>query len=250
MNRVNKILLVEDDQTIALGIKVYLEKKQFIVSRVSTLEEAKLSLLNEKDIGIVLLDLNLPDGQGYELCRFIRKRSSLPIIFLTVCDEEEQVIKGLDLGADDYITKPFKLSILQSRIQAVLRRAQSSGEGVDGAYEGLSNSSSKTLSHNGLNKGWLQCGNVRLDEQKKFVYLNEVKIDLSAGEYRLLHILLSHKNYTLTRRQLLEKMWDENEQFVNDNTLTVTMKRLREKLGQPDFIKTIRGIGYLIEETQ
>ena len=228
-----KILLVEDDQTIALGIKIYLEKNDFKVDQAENIEAARLILLNEQDIALVLLDLNLPDGEGYELCSFIRKRSRLPIIFLTVCNEEEQIIKGLDLGADDYITKPFKLSILQSRIQAVLRRSQYEGNTLRGSEQTMT---------------YLRCGNVCLDEQKKYVYLNEEKLDLSAGEYRLLHILLSHKNYTLTRKQLLEKLWDENEQFVNDNTLTVTMKRLREKLGHPDFIKTIRGIGYLIED--
>lgn len=228
-----KILLVEDDQTIALGIKMYLEKNDFKVDQAENIEAARLILLNEQDIALVLLDLNLPDGEGYELCSFIRKRSRLPIIFLTVCNEEEQIIKGLDLGADDYITKPFKLSILQSRIQAVLRRSQYEGDTLRGSEHTMT---------------YLRCGNVCLDEQKKYVYLNEEKLDLSAGEYRLLHILLSHKNCTLTRKQLLEKLWDENEQFVNDNTLTVTMKRLREKLGHPDFIKTIRGIGYLIED--
>lgn len=261
-----KILLVEDDETIALGIKVYLEKNDYKVQRVGSIEEAKLMLLNDKsfnaasrigtvlgealsetdaphkepllDLALILLDLNLPDGEGYELCQFIRKRSNLPIIFLTVCDEEEQVVKGLDLGADDYVTKPFRLSILLSRIQAVLRRSQYIEK--EDKLRG-----EKVATHN-----LLSCGNVRIEEAKKYVYLNDEKVELTAGEYKLLLILLTNKNHTLTRQFLLQKLWDEEEQYVNDNTLTVTMKRLREKLGYPSFIKTIRGIGYLVEEDE
>ena len=231
----NRILVVEDDQTISLGIRTYLEKSGFETIAATNLEEAKISLLNEKELVLILLDLNLPDGIGYELCEFIRKRDHIPIIFLTVCDEEEQIVKGLDLGADDYITKPFKLSILLSRIQAVLRRTRHLREVASCDYN------QNTI---------LKCGKVSIDVQKKYTYLDGQKVDLTVGEYRLLHILLSNKNHTLTRQQLLEKLWDENEQFVNDNTLTVMMKRLREKLGHPTFIKTIRGIGYLIEDEE
>ncbi len=233
MERLNSILLVEDDEAILLGIKAYLEKNNFKVVCVSSLEEAKLTILNEKEIVLILLDLNLPDGMGYELCEFVIKRSKIPIIFLTVCDEEEQIVKGLNLGADDYITKPFKLSILLSRIQAVLRRTSHLRE------ETADNLQRKEI---------LECGKVKLDQKKRYVYVEEQKIDLSVGEYKLLYSLMSNKNHTLTRQQLLEKLWDEQEQFVNDNTLTVMMKRLREKLKQPNFIKTIRGIGYLIED--
>ena len=224
------ILLVEDDETIALGIQSYLYKHGFKVRHVRLASEAKLQLLNKNEWILVLLDLNLPDRNGYEICEFIRKKEMLPIIFLTVCDEEEEIVKGLDLGADDYITKPFKLSILLSRIQAVLRRTMPN--------ESLTNTQ----------KGLHRCGNICLDENKKYVYLENEKVELTAGEYKLLHILLTNKNQTLLRGQLLEKIWDENEQFVSDNTLTVTMKRLREKLKYPDCIKTIRGIGYLLED--
>lgn len=227
------ILLVEDDETIALGIRSYLAKNNFKVLWATNLEEAKISLLNQKEIRLILLDLNLPDGIGYKLCEFTQKKNQVPIIFLTVCDEEEQIVKGLDLGADDYITKPFKLSILLSRIQAVLRRTHGMRQQETGGEQA---------------SYILQCGKVSLDEQKSYVYVETEKVELSVGEYRLLHILMKNKNQTLTRKQLLEKLWDENEQFVNDNTLTVTMKRLREKLGQPNFIKTVRGIGYLIED--
>ena len=241
------ILLVEDDDTITLGIKAFLEKKEYKVERAKTLEEAKLLLLNqgefsqsinkESKIVLVLLDLNLPDGMGYELCRFIRKRSKLPIIFLTVCDEEEQIVKGLDLGADDYVTKPFKLSILFSRIQAVLRRTQSEKKENEQAEK-------EALGRR------LCCGEVSIELDKKYVYLRGNKVELTPGEYKLLYFLLSHKDHTLTRQVLLERLWDEEEQYVNDNTLTVTMKRLREKLDYPSFIKTIRGIGYLVEEDE
>lgn len=223
----DKILLVEDDNSIALGIKLFLGKNGFQVEHVDCIKSAKSIFLNEKNFSLALLDLNLPDGSGYEVCEFIKEKKDLPVIFLTVCDESTQIVKGLDMGADDYIVKPFDPNVLLSRIKMVLRRN--------------SKSSVETLDI-------LSCGNIKLDKTKQAVYLLDKKIDLTVNEYNLVSILLENKNRVLTRVVLLEKLWDNQGNFVNDNTLTVTMKRLREKLNQPSVIKTVRGVGYSMED--
>lgn len=223
----DKILLVEDDNSIALGIKLFLGKNGFQVEHVDCIKSAKSIFLNEKNFSLALLDLNLPDGSGYEICEFIKEKKDLPVIFLTVCDESTQIVKGLDMGADDYIVKPFEPNVLLSRIKMVLRRN--------------SKISIETLDI-------LSCGNIKLDKTKQAVYLLDKKIELTVNEYNLLSILLENKNRVLTRVVLLEKLWDNQGNFVNDNTLTVTMKRLREKLNQPSVIKTVRGVGYSMED--
>lgn len=223
----DKILLVEDDSSIALGIKLFLGKNGFQVEHVDCIKSAKSIFLNEKNFSLALLDLNLPDGSGYEICEFIKEKKDLPVIFLTVCDESTQIVKGLDMGADDYIVKPFEPNVLLSRIKMVLRRN--------------SKISIETLDI-------LSCGNIKLDKTKQAVYLLDKKIELTVNEYNLLSILLENKNRVLTRVVLLEKLWDNQGNFVNDNTLTVSMKRLREKLNQPSVIKTVRGVGYSMED--
>ncbi|MNC50209.1 Sensory transduction protein regX3 [compost metagenome] len=167
----------------------------------------------------------MPDGTGADFCRHVKLTRNVPVIFLTVRDGEGDIVQGLDMGADDYITKPFQLAVLLSRIRAVLRRSA----GPDGLQ-------------------LLACGGITVDKPRTLACCSGQELALSAGEYRLLTVLLENKNLTLTRTQLLDKLWDANGNFVNDNTLTVTMKRLREKLGNPDCIKTIRGIGYRMEE--
>jgi DNA-binding response OmpR family regulator len=219
-----KILLVEDDATITLGIEIFLKKNNFSILAANTLVAAKQSFSD--DIDLILLDLNLPDGNGYDFCNYIKNLKDVPVIFLTVRDEEADMVKGLDMGADDYISKPFKLSVLLSRINAVLRR----------------------VSKNQLQQDILTCCDIKLIKSQTKVYKNEKEIILTAGEYKLLLLLFENKNCTLTRASLLEKLWDIDGQFINDNTLSVTMKRLREKLDNTQIIKTIRGIGYRVEE--
>ncbi|HEX3077075.1 MAG TPA: response regulator transcription factor [Lachnospiraceae bacterium] len=148
----------------------------------------------------------------------------IPIIFLTVRDEENDIVKGLDMGADDYITKPFQLPVLLSRMNAVLRRTKD------------------------INCNILTCGEIKVDKTRTIAFYKEQELALTAGEYRLLLVFLENKNQTITRTQLLSKLWDADGYFVNDNTLTVTIKRLREKLCNPSYIKTLRGIGYRMEE--
>lgn len=219
-----ELLIVEDDETIAFGIKVFMQKRDFVVTCADSILMAKL-ILPTRQFDLILLDWNLPDGNGYDLCSYVKKISNTPVIFLTVRDDEKDIVQGLDMGADDYIVKPFQLSILFSRINAVLRR----------------NRTVPTSSN-------LSCGGIILDKTMTKVFSDDIEVLLTAGEYRLLLILLENKNQTMTRRVLLEKLWDMDGAFVNDNTLSVTMKRLREKLGNPSCMKTIRGIGYRVED--
>ena len=217
-----KILLIEDDDTISFGIRCALEKKGFEVTCCQGVEEGRRMFT--KEFRLVLLDLTLPDGSGYELCRWIKQQCGIPVIFLTVRDDVKDVTKGLDLGADDYVTKPFHISVLLSRIGAVLRRVPED------------------------NVNCLVCQDIRLDKEKMQVTDKGENVELTALEYRLLLVLMENKGRTLPREVILEKLWDSEGNFVNDNTLTVTVKRLREKLGHTKQIGTVRGIGYRMEE--
>ena len=219
-----KLLLIEVDYAISFGISSALKKKGYQVTACSSMEQAK-SLLSG-GYQLILLDLNLPDGSGYELCRWVKQRMDIPVIFLTVRDEVRDITKGLDMGADDYITKPFNISVLESRIGAVLRRVSAHREIV------------------------LTCGALSLDRERMQAVLEGEEIGLTALEYRLLLVLMENKGRTLPRRLILEKLWDAEGNFVNDNTLTVTIKRLREKLGNTEYIVTVRGIGYRLEENR
>ncbi len=234
------ILLVEDDETISLGIKAFLEK-YYKLECVNTIVQAKKLLSSNSSnssncsncsncsnsYNLVLLDWNLPDGSGSELFSYIKKIRNIPIIYLTVRDDDNDIVQGLDMGADDYIVKPFKLSVLLSRIKAVLRRSN--------------NFNKKELNV-------LSCGKVQLFKDSTRVLSGGKEVLLTAGEYRLLLLLLENKNHTLTREVILDRLWDAAGEFVNDNTLTVTIKRLREKLDNTAFIKTLRGIGYRVED--
>ena len=217
-----KILFVEDDDTISFWIRASLEKKGYEITACTCLAGAKK--LFSDAFALVLLDLNLPDGTGYELCTWVKARCDTPIIFLTVRDEVSDITRGLDMGADDYVTKPFHIAVLESRIAAVLRRVP---EEPDGSAA---------------------CGNIRLNKEKMQVLLDGREITLTALEYRMLLILMENKGRTLPRSLILEKLWDSEGNFVNDNTLTVTVKRLREKLDHTRCITTVRGIGYRMEE--
>jgi len=217
-----QIMIIEDDETILFGLQIALKKNGFQPIPCMSLQEGKIKLSDH--IALILLDWNLPDGTGQDFCSYAKSRRDVPVIFLTVRDEEKDIVQGLDMGADDYIIKPFQISVLLSRINAVLRRTGDIGQSV------------------------MTCGGISVDKTKTSVLLEGLELSLTAGEYKLLTILLENKNKTLTRTQLLEKLWDAEGNFVNDNTLTVTMKRLREKLNNPPSIKTLRGIGYRMED--
>ncbi|WP_270942164.1 response regulator transcription factor [Romboutsia lituseburensis] len=218
------ILIIEDDDTIAFGVKSFLSKSNYNVIHGENLKRGKE--LFKPYIDLILLDLNLPDGSGFEFCRYVKEIKDIPIIFLTINDEDSNMIKGLDMGGDDYITKPFKLSVLQSRISAVLRR---------------------TVKQQ-IQEDTLCCKNIKVIKSQSRVYKNNQEVELTLGEYNLLLQLLENKNRTLTRSTLLENLWDVNGEFVNNNTLSVAIKRLREKLEDASFIKTVRGIGYRLED--
>jgi two-component system, OmpR family, response regulator VicR len=228
-----KILLVEDDKTIASGLEYSLQQDDYETILCHNSESAK-TILAEKlnEIDLCLFDLSLPDGSGYELCELVKKRSDKPVIFLTALDDEVNVVMGLDMGADDYITKPFRLRELLSRIKSVLRR-----------YNKQSQLQPKTN---------IEIENIRINTLEGKVFKNGDEVLMTALEYRLLLIFANHIGQVLTRNQLLERIWDVAGDFVNDNTLTVYIKRLREKLEDnpqsPTIIKTIRGLGYKVGE--
>ena len=217
-----KILLVEDDETIAFGIKSALKRKGYMCTSCASAGQAKD--LFAEGFQLMLLDLNLPDGSGYDFCKWVKEREDTPVIFLTVCDDVKDITRGLDMGADDYVTKPFHIAVLESRIAAVLRRTSDDGGNV------------------------LSCGNIQLDREKMQVMVDGQSVDATALEYRLLEVLMENKGRTLPRNLILDKLWDTEGNFVNDNTLTVTVKRLRRKLMDTGYIVTIRGIGYRMEE--
>ena len=219
------ILFVEDDSTIAMGVEYSLKQDGFQVSLAYRLEDAR-EQLKRRPFDLVLLDLGLPDGSGYELCKEIRAAGDTPIVILSARDEEASIVLGLDLGADEYITKPFRLRELIARMKAVLRR------------RGPVEAGDRTLT----------CGDVTVMTQQVKVYKNGQEVLLTALEYRLLLTLILNQGRVLTRNQILGSIWDVDEDFVNDNTLTVYIKRLREKLEDdpqnPALIKTVRGLGY------
>ena len=175
---------------------------------------------------VVLLDWNMPDGRGDSLCRQLRSRfPDLPIIFLTVRGDSSDIVAGFQNGADDYVVKPFALEVLHSRILAVLRRSGS------------------------VTERYLSCDEIRIDQNRHTVFCRSEEVALSAAEYRLLLYLMQNKGRTVTREKILEQIWDANGSYVNDNTLTVTMKRLRDKLSWPGCLKTVRSVGYRMEDT-
>lgn len=219
-----EIFYVEDDESIAQTVKTYFEKKGVSVTILPSVAEAR-QLLDRKLPACVLLDWNMPDGSGDDFCRWLRLRwPELPVIFLTVKGDCRDMISGFQNGADDYVVKPFHLDVLYSRIQALLRRT------------------------GGASKEYLSCGPISVDCLRNTVSLDSKEISLSQSEYQLLLFLLQNKGRTVTREKILQHIWDDKENYVNDNTLTVTMKRLREKLGHPECIKTVRSFGYRIED--
>ncbi len=221
-----KILLVEDDGQIAAYLGELLRAEGFDTQIAGSKKEAGECLLVQA-FDLVLLDVSLPDGNGFSICAEIKKEYEIPVIFLTASGDEYSVVAGLDMGADDYIAKPFRPRELISRIRSVLRRCKKE-------------------------QRILSCGDLRVNVSSATVTKGEKELFLSALEYRLLLLLLQNKGQILTRNQLLEEIWDASGEYVNDNTLSVYMKRLREKIEEnpqsPRLLHTIRGIGYRMED--
>lgn len=221
------LLIVEDDETIRIGLKYYLEQEQFTVLECETAKEC-LELYRKNTIDLVLLDINLPDGNGYTLFEELKKIKDVPIIFLTANDLEISIVRGLDMGADDYIVKPFKARELISRIKTVLRRVNKQ-----------------------VNNNQLKIKNIVIDLNQAKVFKNGKDVFLTALEYKILLVLALNPGQVFTREKILSDIWDVNEEFVNDNTLTVYIKRIREKIEDnpnfPEVILTVRGIGYKVD---
>ena len=221
-----EVYYAEDDEAIGSAVKQYLEQQNCKVAVFDRVADIRKALLGHLPT-IVLLDWNMPDGQGNALCLWIRERwKALPIVYLTVRGDPHDMVAGFQTGADDYVVKPFDLAVLHSRILALLRRAETATDTK------------------------LFCDSLMLDKEKTAVYDGQKEIAVSQPEYRILLILMENKGKTITRTQLLEQVWDRSGNYVNDNTLTVTMKRLREKLNHPPCLKTIRSFGYRMEDTQ
>lgn len=224
-----KVLFVEDDHSIAMGLEYSLRQEGYEVRTCHTVAEAETAL-SEELFDLCLLDVTLPDGNGYEICQKAKRREDVAVIFLTACDDEGNVVMGLDMGADDYITKPFRIRELLSRMKSVLRRYRK----TDGAEQ------------------LFRLRDITVYPLQAKVYKGEEELNLTAMEYRLLLTLVQAEGRILSRNQLLESLWDIGGDYVNDNTLTVYIKRLREKLGgengEADLIKTVRGMGYRLGE--
>ena len=220
-----KILLVEDDKAIVSNLTEFLSNEGYIVKNVSGQTDA-LNLLAQESVDLVLLDVSLAEGNGFATCKAIKAEYNTPVIFLTASDDEFSTVTGFDLGSDDYIPKPFRPRELASRIKNVLRLTGNTGKIV-------------------------KLGNVLVDTEKGIAKKNNADLYLSALEYRILLMFINNRGKLLTRNQLLDSIWDIAGEFVNDNTLTVYIKRLREKIeddpAKPKIILTVRGMGYKVD---
>lgn len=220
-----RIFLVEDDLSLINGLSFVIEKQGYEIDVARTCMEARQFWFN-KSYDLVILDVSLPDGSGYDLCKEIREISQVPIIFLTASDEEMNVIMGLDIGGDDYITKPFKLAIFLSRMNALLRRS----------------------THFKQTNVELNTSGIRMQLLKRKVYKNGIEIELTATEYKLLYIFMRNINIILSPEQILSQLWDCDEKYIDSNTLTVYIRRLRKKIeddpSNPQKIITVRCMGY------
>ena len=221
----SKIFLLEDDLSLINGLSFAFRKQGFELDIARTLKEAD-TLWADGKYDLLVLDVSLPDGTGFEFCQKVRLTSKVPIIFLTASDEETSIIMGLDIGGDDYITKPFKLGVLISRINALLRRAASFS------------AADTELQSNGMKVLLLQGQ----------AFKNGVLVDLTAAEYKLLCLFMRNPNMVLTKEQILEKLWDCDGNYIDNSTLTVYMRRLRMKIednpSEPQMLLTVRGMGY------
>lgn len=223
-----KILLVEDERAVALAVIYSLKKEGFSIEHANNLAKAREMILSDYDL--ILLDIMLPDGDGYELCSEIRESGNdTPIIFMSACDEEFNIVMGLDLGGDDYVTKPVKIKELTSRINAVLRRK------------------SKVIKES-KDLNILESKGIKLNMATHLVEKNGEELTLTLNEFKLLKVLMENAPNVLTRSIILDKIWDIDGNFIDDNALSVYMKRLREKIEEdstkPELILTVRGVGY------
>ncbi|GFI09662.1 transcriptional regulatory protein WalR [Lachnospiraceae bacterium] len=221
-----KILVVEDDLPLSTGLCFELDTSGYLTVAAYNCQKA-LKLIKIDHFDLAILDINLPDGDGFELCREIKKEQpQLPVLFLTAKDLEQDVLKGFDLGADDYVTKPFHMQILKRRVEVALRRGAGNAKALEEGYDD---------------------GFLRLDFRTLTAVRNGEQQPMTPNEYKLLKILTAHAGNLVTRQILLEKLWDCDGNYVDDHTLTVTMNRLRAKIEDAghSYIRTVRGMGYI-----
>lgn len=223
----DKILIVEDDKILNRGVSFALKKEGYEVTSAYSKAEGKQIILNDK-IDFLLLDINLHDGNGLEFCKEVRDKVDVPIVFFTANDTEEDMVKGFETGCDDYIAKPFSVELLKHKINAILRR------------------------NNSVNKNIFEYKSLKLDFDRMLVSIDEKEISLTATEYKLLELLVKNKGKVITKEVFLEKLWDNNGNFVDENTLSVNIRRLRKKIEKdsknPQYIITVFGIGYTFGE--
>lgn len=219
-----KILLIEDDKSLSIGLVYYFNKEDFFVKHVVNIADARVAFEND-EFDIVLLDVTLPDGEGFSFGEEIRKKSNIPIIFLTAKDEESDILKGFEVGGDDYITKPFSLKELYARIKSLLKRSSTNNVIIR------------------------KSGEITVDIQAIKVYKGEKIVDLTSSEYKLLNYFMDNYNIALSREKILEFLWDSDANFSAYSTISVYINRLREKIednpGEPKYILTKRGVGYI-----
>ena len=216
-----KLLLVEDSPMIIRGLQYTLEQAGYEVTVCMSAHMAE-DRLDRMHFDVAILDVNLPDGSGFDLCKRLKAETDTPVIFLTARDEENDVVLGFELGADEYILKPFRNRELTSRIENVLRRT-------------------------GKTRKTLSAGDVEIDVEKDLVTVRGEEVEFTQLEYKILYMLMQNAGQTVTREQILDRIWDIAGNFVEDNTLTVYIKRIREKLGDADVIRTVKGIGYRVD---
>ncbi len=280
-----RVLIVEDDRPLAAGLCRALQNEKTETVSCHTLQEAEKLLGGIRpdaepggrggktepdtrpDFDLVVLDVNLPDGNGFDFLQKMKRKYDICIVMLTANDMETDIVAGLELGADDYITKPFSLAVLRARVATQLRRVEArerngspavveSIAGTDAGHMAAHNaengmtaddlvqgfiSGADALSHG---EGWITDGDYRFHFMKMLFYHGQEQIELSKSEQKLLRILVENRGITLTREQLFEHIWSVDAEFVDENTLSVTVKRLRDKLGAQDRIRTVYGIGY------
>ena len=220
-----KILIIEDDNSICSGLKFYLKEKGMSVSSCGTVFEAKQKIIKEF-FDIIIMDIGLPDGDGFELAKYIRSFSQVPIVFLTAVDEQENIYKGFELGGDDYVTKPFSIKELYLRVNSILKRSETTDI-----------------------KKIRTSGDIKLDNLSVRVFKEEDALDLTPTEYKLINLFIDNPKVALSRDDILKNIWDTNEELKGDNTISVYIKRLREKIEDdvafPEYIITVRNVGYM-----
>ena len=226
-----ELLLLEDDASLVYGLRFAFQKQGYGLTVARTLAEADTLWAAGRRYDLLVLDVSLPDGSGFAFCQKVRETSQVPILFLTAADEELNVIMGLDIGGDDYLTKPFKLGVLLSRVNALLRRAGRFAQNAQPAPETE-----------------LQSGAIRVSLLQGQAFKNDAKLDLTAAEYKLLCLFLQNPGRVLTKEQILDKLWDCEGNYIDSSTLTVYIRRLRMKIeddpGDPQYILTVRRMGY------